>query len=181
MSGFGIMRAMIQDTHWLPQPPDLAPGLLAFVSEAGSLTERLLATGHRFGVQVLSQGASQANPDELALLALPTDSLLYARHVLLTLDDTPVVYARSIARLDCPVWQPILDRGSRSLGLTLFGGLPQLQRGPLHYQQLGPSHPLHQACHSTTAQLPARRCSFVLEQAPLVVCELFLPALEDFT
>ena len=181
MPGFGIMRAMIQDTHWLPQPPDLAPGLLAFVSEAGSLTERLLATGHRFGVQVLSQGASQANPDELALLALPADSLLYARHVLLTLDDTPVVYARSIARLDCPVWQPILDRGSRSLGLTLFGGLPQLQRGPLHYQQLGPAHPLHQACHSTTAQLPARRCRFVLEQAPLVVCELFLPALEDFT
>jgi len=174
------MRAMILDSHWLPQPPDLAPALLALVTEAGSLTERLMATGHRFGVQVLSQGASKANPDEVALLCLPADSMLYARHVLLTLDDTPVVYARSIARLDCPVWQAILDRGSRSLGLTLFGGLPQLQRGPLRYQQLDTTHPLHQACPNPAGQLAARRCCFVLEQAPLVVCELFLPALEDF-
>jgi chorismate--pyruvate lyase len=45
------MRAMIEDSHWLPQPPALSPALLGFVTEPGSLTERLLATGHRFAVQ----------------------------------------------------------------------------------------------------------------------------------
>jgi chorismate--pyruvate lyase len=121
---------MIEDSHWLPQPPALPPALLGFVTEPGSLTERLLATGHRFAVQPLSQGSSAAHADEPALLGIAPDQQLYARHVLLTLDEVPVVYARSIARLDCPVWQPILDRGSRSLGFTLFGGLPQLQRAP---------------------------------------------------
>ncbi|MBV8679720.1 MAG: chorismate lyase [Aquitalea sp.] len=174
------MRAMIQDSHWLAQPPALAPALLGFVTEPGSLTERLMATGHRFGVQVLSQGAAHAHADEPTQLAIAADSLLYARHVLLTLDDCPVVYARSISRLDCPVWQPILDRGSRSLGLTLFGGLPQLQRGALHYQQLSAPHPLHQASPAQADSLPARRCRFVLDEAPMVVCEVFLPALKDF-
>lgn len=174
------MRAMIEDPHWLPQPPALAPALLGFVTEAGSLTERLMASGHRFGVQPLAQGAADAYPDEPALLGMPAGQQLYARHVLLTLDDIPVVYARSIARPHCPVWQPILDRGSRSLGFTLFGGLPQLQRGPLHYQLLTASHPLHQASQSMADSLPARRCRFMLDAAPLVVCELFLPALKDF-
>lgn len=174
------MRAMIEDSHWLLQPPALAPALLGFVTEPGSLTERLMATGHQFGVQPLFQGTSTAHPDEAILLGLPAGSPLYARHVRLTLDGTPVVYARSIARLDCPVWQPILDRGSRSLGFTLFGGLPQLQRAALHYRQLDNSHPLYQACDARDDSLCARRCRFVLDDAPMVVCEVFLPALKDF-
>ncbi|WP_089085585.1 chorismate--pyruvate lyase family protein [Aquitalea magnusonii] len=174
------MRAMIEDSHWLPQPPALAPALLGFVTEQGSLTERLLATGHRFAVQPLYQGAATVHPDEALLLGIPPGSTLYARQVLLTLDDTPVVYARSIARLDCPVWQPILDRGSRSLGFTLFGGLPQLQRAPLHYRQLDSSHPLYPASAAQADSLSARRCRFVLDDAPMVVCEVFLPALKDF-
>jgi chorismate--pyruvate lyase len=174
------MRAMIEDSHWLPQPPTLSPALLGFVTEPGSLTERLLATGHRFAVQPLYQGASTAHQDEALLLDIPVGSTLYARQVLLTLDDKPVVYARSIARLDCPVWQPILDRGSRSLGFTLFGGLPQLQRAALHYRQLDSSHPLYQASATQADSLSARRCRFVLDEAPMVVCEVFLPALKDF-
>jgi chorismate--pyruvate lyase len=128
----------------------------------------------------LSQGSSAAHADEPALLGIAPDQQLYARHVLLTLDEVPVVYARSIARLDCPVWQPILDRGSRSLGFTLFGGLPQLQRAALHYRQLDSSHPLYQASAAQADSLSARRCRFVLDDAPMVVCEVFLPALKDF-
>ena len=174
------MRAMIEDSHWLSQPPALPPALLGFVTEPGSLTERLQATGHTFGVQPLHQGASMAYPDEAALLGIAAGSLLYARHVQLTLDGQPVVYARSIARLDCPVWQPILDRGNRSLGFTLFGGLPQLQRGALHYRQLDNSHPLYLASAALADSLSARRCRFVLDDAPMVVCEVFLPALKEF-
>ena len=174
------MRAMIQDSHWQLLPPELSPALQELVTEPGSLTERLMATGHQFGVVVQEQGPSTAHADEHSALGLPADSLLYARHVLLTLDGTPVVYARSIARLDCPVWQPILDRGSRSLGLTLFGGLTSLQRDALHYQQLPSQHPLAHASQSHQPGLPARRCRFVLDQAPMMVCEVFLPALEGF-
>jgi chorismate-pyruvate lyase len=51
---------------------------------------------------------------------------------------------------------------------------------PLHYRQLDSSHPLYQASAAQADSLSARRCRFVLDDAPMVVCEVFLPALKDF-
>ncbi len=175
------MRAMVQDSLWLAEPPALSPALVACLTETGSLTERLMATGRAFAVTVLRQGLAGGHDDESAQLGLPKGAPQYVREVALTLDGVPVVFARSYCRPDCPVWLPVLDRGSRSLGLTLFGGLPQLCREPLHYALLPASHPL---CASANLIIPAqtppaRRCRFLLDQAPMVVCEVFLPTLEN--
>jgi hypothetical protein len=41
---------------------------------------------------------------------------------------------------------------------------------PLHYRQLDSSHPLYQASAAQADSLSARRCRFVLDEAPMVVC-----------
>ncbi|MEO4029277.1 chorismate lyase, partial [Chromobacterium vaccinii] len=122
------MRAMVNDALWRAAPPALPDSLLDCLTEPASLSLRLQAGGRRFAVTVLSQGEDRVQADEAEALDLAEGEPAYARHVLLTLDDAPVVFARSAARPDCPAWLPVLRRGSRSLGLTLFGELPELVR-----------------------------------------------------
>ncbi len=179
--GFGIMRAMVIDALWRPAPPVLPAAVQACVVEPGSLTERLQASGRVFSVSVLRQGMSALQADEAWALAQTAGAPAYAREVALLLDGKPVVYARSVSRADCQTWRPILERGNRSLGLTLFGGLPQLRREALQYRLLAAPHPLAAAAGEVcpAAAYPARRCRFLLEQAPLLLSELFLPDLES--
>ncbi len=175
------MRAMVNNALWRPAPPVLPDSVLDCLTEPGSLSLRLQASGRRFAVRVLQQGVNQTLQDEADALDAAPHSPAYARHVLLTLDDIPVVYARSVARPGCPHWLPVLERGSRSLGLTLFGELPELRRDPLRYGLLDASHPLAAAAAQTqtAACYPARRCRFLLHGSPLLLTELFLPALKD--
>ncbi|MFC3533497.1 chorismate--pyruvate lyase family protein [Vogesella facilis] len=166
-------------TDTLPLPPG---ALAACIGTQGSLTEYLMASGQPFVVQVLAQGEDSALPDEQTLLQLNAQATVYARQVCLTLAGEPVVVARSITRQDCQVWRPILERGARSLGFTLFGGLPALQRDALQFAAVQTPHGLHTlaATHTTAATLLARRCRFQLQDSPLLVSEVFLPALEKY-
>ncbi|WP_046157353.1 chorismate--pyruvate lyase family protein [Chromobacterium vaccinii] len=176
------MRAMVNDALWRAAPPALPDSLLDCLTEPASLSLRLQAGGRRFAVTVLNQGEDRVQADEAEALDLAEGEPAYARHVLLTLDGSPVVFARSAARPDCPAWLPVLRRGSRSLGLTLFGELPELVREPLRYARLADGHPLAAAAGRVqpAAGYPARRCRFQLGGSPLLLTELFLPALEDF-
>ncbi|TCP10995.1 chorismate lyase [Crenobacter luteus] len=178
------MRAMNPSTFWGDAPPAVPAAVLPYLTEAGSLTERLLATGHRFDVVVRFQGSAPLFDEESAAFALPRGSIGTVREVVLTLDDTPVVVARSAARLGCPVWKSVLTRGTRSLGLTLFGELPALARAPLRYAELDARHPFYpavvrQARHAAP-RYPARRSRFTMQGESLLLCEAFLPALADF-
>lgn len=166
---------------WGYLPPEASPLTLGCLMEPGSLTERLVASGRRFSVRVRWFGPDPAAPDEAPLLGFSAGAPMTVRHVALQLDGEDCVVARSFCRLDCPVWQPILDRGGRSLGLTLFSGEVPLVRGELEYALPAPGHPLNELaaeCEPSVLGYPARRCRFVLDGAPLVVCEAFLPALE---
>lgn len=181
---FGIMRGMMPFTHWSAILPPLTPRLSACVSTTGSLTEYLQATGRAFSVQVLQQGPSRVSADEAAVFDLIPGAAIYARHVCLQLDGMPVVVARSLCLPDCAVWYEVLDRGSRSLGYTLFGGETALTRGELSFAMTGAGELLHslaqQYAPETTLPLPARRCAFELGGETLMVCEVFLPQLESF-
>ncbi len=167
-------------TETLPLPQG---ALAACIGTQGSLTEYLMASGQPFAVQVLSQGEDSAWPDEQKLLQVNAHAPVYVRQVCLTLAGEPVVIARSVIRPECQEWRPILERGARSLGFTLFGGLPELQRGTLQYAAVPATHGLHRlaAAHTRPMEtLLARRCLFALQDSPLLVCEVFLPALEKY-
>lgn len=171
-------------TDWSATLPTTSAALAACLRTPGSLTEYLMATGQPFAVQVLQQGIVAAHGDEAAMFQITPDSPLYARHVCLTLAGTPVVVARSVCLPHCPQWSPVLDRGSRSLGLTLFGGLPALQRDALAFARIEAAHPLFDLSRPHDKQASthymARRCRFELAERSLLVCEVFLPAVEDF-
>jgi len=176
---------MFFDSDWETTPPPLSPELSGWLTDMGSLTMRLEATGHRFSVSVLQQGSSRVEPDEAGLLGLDSGARIYARHVALQLDGIAVVVARSITHIDHTDWIAILERGKRSLGLTLFGNDNGIIRDDMLYQDISAGHPLfalavQQVSHSTHLHFPARRSNFVLNGAALNVCEIFLPALEDF-
>lgn len=171
-----------EHSSWGYIPPETTDLTLGCLMEPGSLTQRLMASRRRFAVRVLRFGMDAAAPDEAPLLGIMPGAAMTVRHVALELDGEPVVLARSFCRLDCPVWQPILDRGGRSLGLTLFSGEVAVSRGALEFilPQIG--HPLDDLAAEfldMAGASPARRCRFLLGGAPLVVCEVFLPALED--
>ncbi|MBL8699257.1 MAG: chorismate lyase [Alphaproteobacteria bacterium] len=169
------------DEMWGWVPPEAPEATLGCLGEPGSLTERLIGSGKDFAVELLFLGDGAAHPDEAAPVgALPGDSLT-VRHVALTLDGATVVVARSYCRPGCPVWVPILDRGGRSLGFTLFSGEVALARGALEFTVVAAGHPLYELARMRApgvARLAARRCRFELDGAPLVVCEVFLPELE---
>ncbi|TDR81453.1 chorismate--pyruvate lyase family protein [Paludibacterium purpuratum] len=175
---------MFADKYWAGNPPHLSPAMRSCLTEEGSLTERLIATGHDFSVRVLYQGPSAAAPDEAGLIGLDAGAPLTARHVALMLDGVCVVVARSIARSGCPIWEPVLARGSRSLGLTLFDRSSEIIRAPLHYRELHPGLALFNLARgldlSDASRYAARRSNFILDAAALNVCEVFLPVLETF-
>ena len=67
------------------------------------------------------------------------------------------------------------------LGLTLFSGTLPIGRSEIEFALPAAGHPLHdllEQCVGPSAPRPARRCLFVLDEAPLGVHEVFLPALE---
>ncbi|WP_231895268.1 chorismate lyase [Vogesella sp. LIG4] len=173
---------MTTQPHWSDILPLPAGRLADCIGTQGSLTEYLMASGQPFAVQVLAQGETAVLPDEQEILQVSANTMVYARHVCLTLAGEPVVVARSVTRPDCQVWRPILERGARSLGFTLFGGLPELQRDALQFAEVQAPHGLYQlaAGHAANPALLARRCRFALDAAPLLVCEVFLPALENY-
>jgi chorismate--pyruvate lyase len=165
---------------WNLLPPPERPGTFACLMEPGSLTDRLIATGRAFGVVPLRLGEDAAAPDEARLLGIGAGEAMIVRHVALTLDGERVVMARSFCRRACPAWFPILDRGGRSLGFTLFSGEVELTRRALEFTTVGAGHPLFALGQEGEAaqSYPARRCRFEMQGAPMVVCEVFLPRLE---
>lgn len=171
---------------WGAAPPEQTPAALAgWLCETGSLTERLLASGRAFAVEVLAQGVEPAWPDEAVALGLATGAPALAREVRLTLDGTPYVYARSLCRADSPAWAGVLARGSRSLGLTLFGE-PGIARHPLDFCA-GSAADLALLAHARAALpgagnwLHARRSLFGPLDDALLVHEVFHPLLAEVT
>lgn len=148
---------------------------------AGSLTARLRARcGAGFSVQVLAETPRRLRRREAAVMRLPVGAPVRWREVYLCCDGRPVVYACSLlprAALRGP-WRDLTHLGSRPLGELLFTRRG-VRRGPLDIGCLRPGSPLHQAMSRGLAVPPGalwgRRSLFHLPDAPVVVCEFFLP------
>src|SRR5574343_1548886 len=171
---------------WRAAPAENVPAALAdWLCETGSLTERLIASGRLFAVEVLAQGVEPAWPDEAAALGLAAGAPALAREVRLTLDGAPYVYARSLCRADSPAWAGVLARGSRSLGLTLFGE-PGIARHPLNFcaglaAQTALMARARAALPGAGDWLHARRSLFGQPDDALLVHEVFHPLLAEVT
>ncbi|MCC7182609.1 MAG: chorismate lyase [Rhodocyclaceae bacterium] len=178
-------------TTWLVRPARwLVPGAYAsWLETPGSLTTRLRAVSTSFRVLRLAEGWGRAHRDERDALAIAADEPVWLREVLLLCDEEPVVFAHSIvaaAELNGP-WRSLRRQGSRPLGDSLFAGGHRhaVARSPLSFARLAPNHPLHRGAVRALGQpLPAmwaRRGVYRRTGTPLVVTELFLPAVLSLT
>ena len=117
---------------------------------------------------------------------LRRDELALVREVYLYCGDTPVVFAHSVvARKHLQgAWRGLSRLGNRSLGTMLFSN-PLIHRAEFGYKQLNSYHPLFKrACQrlrAPPAHLWARRSRFTSEEQPILVTEVFLPAIRELT
>lgn len=164
-------------------PAALPADLHSWLHETHSLTQRVqsVCPPHApFNLQVLCHDFALPHRDEVALLG--SHGRVRSREILLCRGRTPLIFAHSIvARADLrAAWASMDGIGGRSLGSVLFAD-PAVSRGTLHYHCCTPRHPLYQKaapwCATRPEQLWARRAVFLRDNRPLVVTEVFLPAL----
>lgn len=168
---------------WL-QPACRAPRpLRPWLTDRGSLTARLAARNPTLSVRLLHQGWALPHRDELRAAGLPRRTISLCREVLLQAHaQLPLVFAHSVAgRAALRQGFGLLRRqGNRSLGSMLFAK-PTVQRSALSWARLSPQHPLWRQVVTATGPQPrrlwARRSTFHLGRASLLVTEVFLPSL----
>jgi chorismate--pyruvate lyase len=161
------------------------PRLQAWLHAQGSLTARLRAHG-QVDVQVQHEGNQRLWPQEQADLRWCSG---YVREVILLLDGSPIVWARSATThpaLHGP-WRALTQLGNRPLAELLFQGR-QVRRDPLRKEHLMPCGPVDQRLraqwqallgNTPTAGFPrwARSSVFWHCNQPLRVMEAFAPSI----
>jgi chorismate--pyruvate lyase len=158
----------------------LSANLYDWLVDTGSLTARLKQYGQKFTVEILSEGNYPLSDDEKTKLNL-TGNIGFVREVLLKVDGTPWVFARSVMpinTLTAPGGE--LDKlGNRSLGSVLFSA-KDMQRSEIEIAEFDEQSNVY-SLSSLFNTLPkkslfGRRSCFLLSGKSLLVSEVFLPA-----
>jgi chorismate lyase len=170
---------LIQPDAWRQMPP--AGRLRPWLTYRGSLTSRIVEHFDRFNLVRLSQHLARPNRDEHRALDLRSGELAVIREVLLRDGTTPLVFAHTAAnpRDLRGAWRGLSRLGARPLAEMLFQD-PTVVRMPMEYQRLRATHRLAlsvQQHHLTSGNLWARRSVFLKAGRPLLVTEVFLPAI----
>lgn len=172
--------------NWRPRRLPLQrmalPSLRRWLDEPGSLTRRIRRSCPGcFYVEVLGERWDAPFLDEARRLGLRHKNRVWLREVLLCCDDSAWIYGRSVipgqtlrGRL-CGLQQ----LGRQPLGSVLFKRHP-ISRGKIEIARLAAGDGLYRQVVQSTAVAPgcwARRSVFHVAEHPLLVTEVFLPAL----
>lgn len=142
----------------------LSPFWRDWLLDHGSLTARLSASG-RFSVRIVRQHFGRPSPLERQRLKLNHSARVWVREVVLSVNDIPLVYARTAVPLttlrgkECR----LRNLGEKSLGSYLFSQ-PDLHRHPLAVSHCNPNALGLEWC---------RHSVFTLGEKPLLVSEAF--------
>ena len=169
-------KALNPTLHWQPLGALYPPAsVMSWLADSGSLTRRLQRYGH---FQVMPQYQEIATPraEESYLLGSEIRERSLIREVLLCLDGTPVVFARSILPLASLTGanRVLGHMAKRSLGAELFKA-PKATREQVWGAQLLLPASLSHLHHNELCW--GRQSRFSKRGAPLLVSEIFLPAL----
>lgn len=160
--------------------PEFWAGWLA---DRGSLTQRLVdASNYQFSVNVLSQLEMIPNHAENKVLNVGASEPALIRQVVLSGQETPWVFARSIMPLSTLKGRlaALRNINNKPLGAILFND-PSMTRSIVQVTHTTadtlevPNH----ICNSNTL-LWGRRSVFFLDQKPLLVSEIFLPTFKPY-
>ncbi len=159
-------------------------GLLGqWLLDTRSLTDRVRACCRgRFSVRLISQGWAAPRLDEAQALALSARERALVREVQLLCGTEPWVFARTVipVRTLTGPQRRLACLGAKPLGAFLFAD-PALRRGPVELACIRPATAIYRSAMAGLSLQPgelwARRSLFWLGGKPLLVCEIFLPAL----
>ncbi len=175
------------EPRWLPPAVlgrrRLPPGLDAWLLDGSSLTRRLQARCRGdFRVRVLAQGWHSPLENERRALGMRRGALAWVRQVHLLCAGHPWVYARTVipAATLHGGQRRLLRLGERPLGAMLFADA-SVRRGPLEVARILPGQPLYHAALAGAGRQPiwGRRSLFFFGAQPLLVSEIFLPAMAE--
>lgn len=166
------------DVRWLPEAElqrlCTDADHCGWLTERGSLTQRLRTQWGEVAVQVITEGPAVPLPHEAQRLGLELTATAWVRSVSLLCRGRPRLHARTVI----PAWSPhnpwaqVQHLGRQPLGELLFS-LPDLQRSAFEWAA---DLPWPDAAPGQAPVGPgslARRCVFVRAGAPLLLTELF--------
>ena len=162
--------------------PSLTPLQKHWLLRPGALTAGLRQLG-RLELRVIREYGCGAPADEASALQLPVRSPVWVREIVMSLDGTDAVAARSLTPLAAShsVWQGIRRLRSRPLADMLYHDRT-ITRSPFAISRLRSPTAfqsalrLQQHTQLMPAELLARRSVFWRYGLPLMVAECFLPA-----
>lgn len=172
-----------RDETWRRRPVVPSSAMRAWLVDRGSLTRRIQARCAQFRVLRMRQAHARPLKDELAPLRLKRGQLALVREVVLYCGDVPLVFAHSVLALKSlrGRWRWLRGFGGQSLGEALFSN-PRVVRRPLRFKRLDSHHGLRERArmffHGVEPRW-ARRSIFSLEGLPILVTEVYLPAILD--
>ena len=170
-----------RDVAWRPAPVAAGP-YRPWLTDRGSLTARIASRCPGVHVRVVFQGMRRPDRDERFLFADGGQARVLVREVFLYCRDTPVVFAHTVVdpRHVRGPWRSVTTLGNRPLGAALFSD-PRVERHPLRQRKIGWHHELHRRLSRFVAADPAslwaRRSLFRRDDSPILVTEVFLPAI----
>lgn len=168
-------------THWISETKSLccAQNIASWLYDHNSLTKKLELQFNDFSVK-LKQQVNIAPNDQLSSLFNDEQKIL-VREVFLHCEDKPVVFAQTEIPFSTLSEQQaeIAKIGEQSLGKILFQD-PTMLRGQIEVTEFKKGSLFHQLAlelhQPVEHSLWARRSLFYLNNKPLLVSELFLPA-----
>lgn len=160
----------------LSLPSDASPLTVRWLTATGALTAHLETLG-RVRLQVLRETLGPAAPDETEGPAAAAPGCYFIREVLMAIDGTPAVAARSLVPDgDGGPWVAVKTLRTTPLAKILY--TPETTRTPFAFAALeatmalrGVTRPFIDGEHA----LLARRSVFTRAGVPILVSEAFLP------
>ena len=168
--------------NWLTEAKSnkCSKNVSSWLSDHSSLTLKLQAIGQKFHVEVKQQLA--VTPAEMSLSCYFTsEDKVLVREVLLYCDGKPVVFAQTEIPFSTLTEEQakLAEIGTRSLGEVLFQD-PSMKRAEIEVAEFLVGSEVHRLCEQfnqvANFSLWGRRSLFYINNKPLLVSEVFLPA-----
>jgi|TARA_B110000046_G_scaffold182081_1_gene215387 chorismate--pyruvate lyase len=175
-------KRILAEPRWRPEGlytrKTLPRDLRGWLTDSGSLTARLIASDQgQFSVKRLYQGWEVPLLSEQRLLDLPPRQLALVREVALLLDDSAVVFARSIFPITSlnGSLAHLRRLQNKSLGAFLFKH-PGMHRYPFELSRMAGNSDYLPDDLRQPEPAWGRRCRFEVSGKKLMVSEVFLKA-----
>lgn len=166
----------------------LASAFNTWIHDKGSMTARMRTVCRQVDIHVMRQSRQPVLTTEADYLGLPQStsesksesSTALIREVIMICDGQPWLFARTVVpQQSLPTYEmAVISLGTTHLGSILFSD-PTVSRTHFQYSYLHPKDPYRKwAQQNATDSLLARRSQFVKNNNPLLLTEVFLPAMQ---